>query len=195
MKETKKDEFPLSKTRSISGSRRLVRVKVMQILFALEVTHETSLDDLFNHIFYRIFNVDDNFKKKGGKLFKPDEIVEMEADIPIKWSDEEKEFAVSLLNKTINNRKLIDELIVRFSENWDFNRIAIIDKIIISIAITEFLNFVEIPVKVSINEAIELSKEYSTEKSATFINGLLDSVKTYLNEQGKIIKEGKGLLE
>jgi N utilization substance protein B len=99
------------------------------------------------------------------------------------------------MNHTINNRTNSDELINKFSQNWEISRIATIDKIIISIAITEFLKFPEIPLKVSINEAIELSKQFSTEKSSFFINGLLDAAKNYLKENDLIHKEGKGLVE
>jgi N utilization substance protein B len=195
MKEKKETGFQLSTTRMVKGSRRLVREKVLQILFSLEFAQGTSLTDLYNHIFPRIFRFEDNFKNQGQRLLKKAEIDEMEADIPIDWSDEEKEFGMKLLNDAINLRTECDDLIKMFSENWDFNRIAIIDKLIITIAITEFIKFPEIPVKVSINEAIELSKEYSTDKSSHFINGLLDSVKKYLVENHKIKKEGKGLLE
>jgi transcription antitermination factor NusB len=195
MKEEIKDNFPLSKHRSIKGSRRLVREKVLQILFALEISSESSLNELFNHIFSRIFRFDDSFEEKGTRILTQDEVQELEADIPIEWSNDEKEFGIQLMNHTINNREITDELINKFSQNWELSRIAPIDRIIIAIAITEFIKFPEIPVKVSINEAIELSKQFSTEKSSFFINGLLDSAKNYLKENDKIYKEGKGLLE
>jgi transcription antitermination factor NusB len=195
MKETIPDNFPLSKTRSIKGSRRLVREKILQILFALEISHESSLNDLYNHIFFRIFRFDDSFEEKGTRVLTTDEVIEIEADYTIDWSEDEKKFGVELMNNTINNRSITDELINKFSQNWEISRIAPIDKIIIAIAITEFTKFPEIPIKVSINEAIELSKQFSTEKSAFFINGLLDSAKNYLKDTDKILKEGKGLLE
>jgi transcription antitermination factor NusB len=195
MKETIPDNFPLSKTRSIKGSRRLVREKILQILFALEISHESSLNDLYNHIFFRIFRFDDSFEEKGTRVLTTDEVIEIEADYTIDWSEDEKKFGVELMNNTINNRSVTDELINKFSQNWEISRIAPIDKIIIAIAITEFTKFPEIPIKVSINEAIELSKQFSTEKSAFFINGLLDSAKNYLKDTDKILKEGKGLLE
>lgn len=189
------DNFPLSKTRSIKGSRRLVREKVLQILFALEVAEGSSLNELFNHIFFRIFKFDESFEEKGNRPLTPNEIFELESDLPIDWNDDEKKFGIELMNHTINNRNQTEELINKFSQNWEISRIATIDKLILSIAITEFLKFPEIPLKVSINEAIELSKQFSTEKSSFFINGLLDSTKNYLKESGQIHKEGKGLLE
>lgn len=195
MKENIQDNFPLSKSRSIKGSRRLVREKVLQILFVLEMANDSSLNQLFNHIFFRIFKFDESFEEKGTRILTPEEIQESEADIPIDWTDDEKEFGIQLMNHTINNKETNTELINKFSQNWEISRIATIDKVIISIAITEFLKFPEIPLKVSINEAIELSKQFSTEKSSYFINGLLDSAKNYLKETNQILKEGKGLLE
>lgn len=195
MKENLQESFPLSKTRSIKGSRRLVREKVLQILFALNASENSSLQELFNHIFYRIFKFDENFEQKTDKILTPEEVIELEADIPIEWSEDELKFGMELMNFTINNKIDTEHLIEQFSQNWEVARIASIDKLILSIAITEFLSFPEIPVKVSINEAIELSKQFSTEKSAFFINGLLDSAKNYLKENDKIHKEGKGLLE
>ncbi|OGU55848.1 MAG: transcription antitermination factor NusB [Ignavibacteria bacterium GWF2_33_9] len=120
--------------------------------------------------------------------------MEMEADLPIEWTDDEKEFGIRLMNHSINNKAKINELIEKFSQNWEISRIATIDKIIITIALTELMDFHEIPVKVSINEAIELSKQYSTEKSSYFINGLLDAAKNHLLDNNLIHKEGKGLL-
>lgn len=195
MKNNIQENFPLSKTRSIKGSRRLVREKVLQILFALNASEDSSLKELYNHIFFRIFKFDENFEQKTDKILTPDEVIELEADIPIDWSEDELKFGKELMNLTINNKIDIEHLIEQFSQNWEVARIASIDKLILSIAITEFLSFPEIPVKVSINEAIELSKQFSTEKSAFFINGLLDSAKNYLKENDKIHKEGKGLLE
>jgi len=192
-KNTLQDNFPLSKKRKIKGNRRLVREKVLQILFTLE-NSDTSLNDLFNHIFFRIFRFDENFEKTENRILKQEEIIEMEADLPIEWTDDEKEFGIRLMNHSINNKAKINELIEKFSQNWEISRIATIDKIIITIALTELMDFHEIPVKVSINEAIELSKQYSTEKSSYFINGLLDAAKNHLLDNNLIHKEGKGLL-
>ncbi len=105
------------------------------------------------------------------------------------------EFAVHLLKACIEHKTDVDKLIVDKAENWDFERIAILDKLIMKIAICEFLHFEDIPPKVSIDEAIEIAKKYSTEGSGQFINGILDSVLLELRSQDLLKKSGRGLSE
>ena len=88
----------------------------------------------------------------------------------------------------------MDSDISKKLKNWDFKRIAVLDKIILRMALVEFLFFPEIPPEVSMNEAIELAKKYSTEDSGKFINGLLDSIFRDLKKQKRIIKKGRGLM-
>jgi N utilization substance protein B len=102
-------------------------------------------------------------------------------------------FAEELAKITISHSKDLDQLIERWAHNWEFSRIAIIDKLILRMAISEFLYFEDIPPKVSIDEAIEISKKYSTEQSGKFINGILDSVLNDLKNLGQINKTGRGL--
>jgi N utilization substance protein B len=89
---------------------------------------------------------------------------------------EDTEFADNLVRLAVDNREACDAIIVKKAHNWDFDRIAIIDKLILRLAICEFLYMEDIPPKVSIDEAIEVAKKYSTERSGQFINGILDSV-------------------
>jgi N utilization substance protein B len=105
------------------------------------------------------------------------------------------EFAEKLVTKTLENRKKYDELITSTVKNWELDRIALIDHIIIRMCLCEFNHFEEIPPKVSINEAIELAKSYSTRNSGKFVNGILDSLLLRLKEEGKVSKKGKGLKE
>ena len=86
------------------------------------------------------------------------------------------DYAMKLTNKCLDYSSELDELIISKSSNWDISRIAIIDRIIIRLALTEMLYFSDIPAKVSIVEAVEISKEYSTDDSSGFINGILDSI-------------------
>jgi N utilization substance protein B len=79
--------------------------------------------------------------------------------------------------------------------NWEFNRLAIIDKLILRIAICELLYYDDIPPKVSINEAIEIARRFSTEKSDKFVNGVLDSILADLRKSGRLKKTGRGLVE
>jgi len=108
--------------------------------------------------------------------------------------DEDAEYAVQLLRKTVMNLKIYGELIEAHTNNWDIERIAFMDILIMQMAISECIEFPSIPTKVSMNEYIEISKYYSTDKSSTFINGILDKIIHILKKEGKIIKIGRGLI-
>jgi N utilization substance protein B len=104
-------------------------------------------------------------------------------------------FCKELISRTILHKDELDKIIKVRLENWDLDRIATLDKLILRIAICEFIYFEEIPTAVTINEAIEIAKKFSTEKSSAFVNGILDSSLIDLKKQGKIIKSGKGLID
>jgi len=106
----------------------------------------------------------------------------------------DKEFALKLFRNTINNNSDYEEIIVKFARNWELDRIAKMDQLFLKMAFAEILSMPDLPVKVSMNEYIEISKYYSTAKSKLFVNGLLDNfVKTYTRD-GKIKKIGRGLV-
>lgn len=193
MKQEEPEIFTLSRTRKIKGTRRLAREKVLQVLTA-HVVSGTMWGEIFTHVFNRKFNFGDE-EEKPTKLLRPDEIMELEADIPIEWDQEEIEFGHFLIRYTLDNAAQIDKMISEIAENWELDRIALIDKLLMQMATTEFLKFPEIPPKVSINEAIDIAKKYSTDKSSTFINGVLDSVLNKLKEKGLLNKTGRGLKE
>ena len=116
--------------------------------------------------------------------------------IPTLFKDiDDKDFASELLNLTIKNYKQYNKEIALKTSNWDPERVANLDYVLLNLAICEFLNFKTIPVKVTINEYIELSKDYSTPKSNVFVNGILDALVKDFNKKKLIIKEGRGLLE
>lgn len=115
-------------------------------------------------------------------------------EIAINW-DDDKEFFENIFNFTIENDTESKLLISQKTKNWDIDRLAYTDKIIISMALAEMKNFPSIPVKVSINEYIDISKTYSTPKSKQFVNGLLDVMAKELTERGDIRKSGRGLLD
>lgn len=107
---------------------------------------------------------------------------------------EDKQFASNLFTKTVLHQHKYQDDIIEKTPNWEADRIADIDMIIIKMAITEFLHFPSIPSRVTINEYIELAKDYSTNKSGYFINGVLDKLaKDYLASD-KMVKIGRGLL-
>lgn len=105
------------------------------------------------------------------------------------------EFGETLLDKTYQSNSELDQLIKPVLVNWEAERIAIIDLILIKMAITEMVNIKTIPPKVTLNEYVELAKMYSTDKSQEFVNGVLDRLLKDLQEENKIIKEGRGLLD
>ncbi|WP_417351470.1 transcription antitermination factor NusB [Flavobacterium alkalisoli] len=115
--------------------------------------------------------------------------------IPKLFKDiDDREFVKSLFRKTVLNESELSQEFIDKTPNWDAERIAEIDSIILKMAICEFLKFPSIPVKVTINEYLEIAKEYSTPKSSIFINGILDNlIKDYQNTN-KLVKTGRGLM-
>jgi N utilization substance protein B len=110
------------------------------------------------------------------------------------WADD-REFAETLYKQTLIEDDKMEKLIAGSVQNWDVERVALLDKIILKMALTEMQLFRGIPVKVTINEYIEISKLYSTPKSKQFVNGILDKLATDLAASGDIRKSGRGLLD
>jgi N utilization substance protein B len=108
---------------------------------------------------------------------------------------EDMQFVKHLYRKTLINSSELNNVISERASNWDLERIAVMDTILIKMAITELIEFPSIPVKVTLNEYIELSKEYSSPKSKIFINGVLDKLIVEYKEKGIIKKSGRGLME
>ena len=114
--------------------------------------------------------------------------------VPTKYkSEEDKEFAIDLLRKTILNDDHLTGIIDGKTPNWDKERIAEIDMLILKMGIAEFLYFPSIPVRATINEYLEIAKEYSTPKSSLFVNGILDKLVKDFTEDGSLNKIGRGL--
>jgi N utilization substance protein B len=118
------------------------------------------------------------------------ELIELSAN----WEDD-SEFFKNLFQETIVHNEEYEKIVSDFAQNWATDRIAIVDMIILKMAVAEMLNFPSIPVKVTINEYIELSKNYSTQKSKQFVNGLLDKISTSLEKEERIKKSGRGLID
>ena len=110
------------------------------------------------------------------------------------WEDD-KAFFEELFVSSIENDEDFEKLVAEKSKNWDIHRLAMMDKIILKMAICEMIKFPSIPIKVTINEYIEISKRYSTPKSKQFVNGLLDSLANKLVSEGVIKKSGRGLID
>jgi len=109
-------------------------------------------------------------------------------------SSDDLEFAKGLFEKTAINFDTYLQYIEKFTRNWDVERIAFMDNLIMATAVAELVSFPSIPVKVTLDEYIEIAKYYSTPGSGTFINGILDKMVAALTEEGKISKSGRGLI-
>jgi N utilization substance protein B len=146
--------------------RRLARERVMQMLYA-RALNGADVDQLF-------------------KEFVLNDIGDDAAAL---------EFARELTLKLTSNEAETKQLITDRLRHWDFTRIALIDRILIEIGITELRYFPEIPPKATINELIEIAKDFSTDDSGKFINGILHAVMTQLTEDGDLNKTGRGLID
>ncbi|MEK9137920.1 MAG: transcription antitermination factor NusB [Bacteroidota bacterium] len=143
--------------------RRIIREKVVQALYAYEIAHD-PVEHVIAHV---LTGLEDN--------------------------KESHNFAKRLVIEAVKHKNEIDKIIQAKVANWDFARIAILDRVILRMAICELKFFKEIPPKVSMNEAIELAKLFSTEKSGQFVNGILDAVFDDLKAAGELGKAGRGL--
>jgi len=128
-----------------------------------------------------------NFSNDNPKLNKL-------AEVTGNW-EEDREFIVELFQQSIRHDAKYQEMISKKTQNWEPERIAMMDTLLMKMAIAEFINFTSIPVKVTINEYLEISKEFSTPKSNSFINGILDKILYELKADKTIKKVGRGLIE
>ncbi|MBI2618622.1 MAG: transcription antitermination factor NusB [Ignavibacteriales bacterium] len=147
------------------SKRRVVREKVLQTLYAHEISRD-PIDGVIDQVLIDL--------KKDQATF---------------------DFARRLVLKVVEAGAELDGIIRKRVANWEFSRLAVIDRVILRMCICELLYFEDIPPKVSINEAIEIARRYSTEKSDKFVNGVLDSVLDDLKANGKLHKSGRGLVE
>jgi N utilization substance protein B len=145
--------------------RRIIREKVVQALYA----HEISGDSV-EHVVNTILT-------------------------PLSTNQAAFEFARNLVAETVKRAEEVDEVIRQRVTNWDFKRIATLDRLILRMAICELLHFKDIPPKVTMNEAIELAKLFSTDRSSQFVNGVLDAILSEMKASGEIEKTGRGLYE
>jgi N utilization substance protein B len=131
-----------------------------------------------------------NLIKKTGEQKSVDTVLQL-----LKENKDDTEFVEVLFKKVISESKKTEDLIISKTTNWDVDRIAFIDMILMKMAVTEIMNFNQIPIKVSMNEYIDIAKSFSSPKSGQFINGIIDKVITDLKDQKKFKKIGRGLLD
>lgn len=114
--------------------------------------------------------------------------------MPLFKNEEDEEYVRVLFRKGILNQKKCSDYIDRNTTNWEVERIALMDILVMQLAITEILEFPEIPVRVTLNEYIEIAKYYCTSKSSTFVNGILDKIVKEIRDSGELKKSGRGLV-
>ena len=107
---------------------------------------------------------------------------------------DDRKFCDDLIKFTVDNDEKYETIIKETVDNWDMELIALIDAIIIKMCLTEFFHFEDIPPKVSINESIDIAKDFSTRNSGKFVNGVLDAILERLQKEKLINKKGKGLI-
>lgn len=170
---------------SYEADRELVRK-----LYKTYICHNEDFDDLIEeHSLY--WNDDkfvvDSFVLKTIKRFTA-ESTPGQPLLPDYASDEDREFAIRLFQQSIRSEEETRTIISNGSKNWELNRLAFMDLIIMQIALTEVMTFPSIPVSVTINEYLNIAKVYSTPRSAGYINGMLDHMVKWLRKQNKILK-------
>lgn len=180
---------------------------------AAKKTDEESQKELIRHLVRKLIlgagPINDFFEEQDIRWAEDKVIVRSLVDKTIKsfadgqveiqklsldWEDD-KNFIEKLFKSTIDLDEKYKQLIAKNTKNWEVDRLPLTDRLIIEMAIAEMIHFPNIPVKVTINEYIELTKEYSTPKSKQFINGILDVISKSMKESGDIKKSGRGLID
>lgn len=152
---------------------------------------EEQLDDLLedDSLFWNDdIEIVQSFVIKTIKKFDPEKGANQPL-LPMFKDEEDRQFAIKLLRETMFNVKLAREYIDKYAKNWESERIAFMDMIIMQTAVSELLAFPSVPINVTMNEYINIAKSYSTHKSSSFINGILDSIVTELKSENKLLKK------
>lgn len=184
-------EYMDSETSTFQSDRKFV-IRMVTELFAASEDLNSNLEE------QSIYWNDDMeyitaMVEKTLKKFKADSD-ENTSLMPLYKNEEDAEFVKILFRKAIIHSEKSSELIDKNTTNWEVERIALMDILVMKLAITEILEFPEIPVKVTLNEYIEIAKYYCTSKSSNFVNGILDNIVKEMREQGLFNKFGRGLV-
>ena len=185
------EEYILAETHNYQSDKKFI-IKLITILFS-------ESEDLLSNLEEQSIYWNDDMEyisamvEKTLKKFKADSDENMQLMALFK-NEEDEEFVKILFRKAILHQKKCSELIEKNTTNWEVERIALMDILVMQLAITEILEFPEIPIKVTLNEYIEIAKYYCTSKSSTFVNGILDNIVKEIREQGLFNKFGRGLV-
>ncbi|MDL2290258.1 transcription antitermination factor NusB, partial [Paludibacteraceae bacterium OttesenSCG-928-F17] len=179
------EEYMAAPERSYEEDKEIWR-KIYKRIILLSEDLDESLEE------QSIYWVDDveiivSFVVKTIKKFDQSQGSEQEL-LPMFRDESDREFGTELLKASLTNADEYKEIIDQHTKNWELDRIAFMDIVIMQTALAELCNFPTIPVNVTLNEYIEISKNYSTEKSGTFVNGVLDNIVNQLKKENKLIK-------
>lgn len=187
----KYEEYISSEDHNYSSDRKFV-INLITGLFAKSEDLEANFEeqsiywnDDTEYVTVMIEKTLKKFKQESG---------ENAALMPLFKNKEDEEFVTILFRKAVMNYKKCSELIDHNTTNWEIERIALMDILVMQLAVTEIMEFPEIPVKVTLNEYIEIAKYYCTSKSSTFVNGILDNIVKEIREKGIFNKSGRGLV-
>ncbi|HIX55694.1 MAG TPA: transcription antitermination factor NusB [Candidatus Sphingobacterium stercoripullorum] len=185
-------DYLKNEDRSIDSEKNIIRYIFRQIILKTP-----EIDQSFEALFLHWVTDKEVLKAMIAKTFKnfssenPSE--NRLVEITPNW-EEDRNFVIQLLQQTIRYEHEYQNLISENSKNWDSDRLALMDTLIMRMALVEFEHFFEIPIKVTLNEYIDLAKQYSTHKSGVFVNGILNKILVDFREQGRVNKHGRGLI-
>jgi N utilization substance protein B len=191
--DTEYQNYTDKKSPSLEDQKKFINHLLRKVILG-----KTVINDMFEEEVLRWAEDKDIVKglvEKTVKSFDPEAGSELVLNtLSINW-EEDREFIEILYKRASSLDKEHKELIATNTRNWEVDRLPLTDRIILEMAIAELLSFPSIPVKVTINEYIELAKNYSTPKSRQFINGILDVISKELKEAGAVKKSGRGLID
>lgn len=185
------EEYMSSETHTYTADKKFV-INLVSDLFL-------NSDDLQSNLEEQSIYWNDDLEyiatmiEKTLKKFKSDSNDKLSL-MPLFKNEEDEEFVKILFRKAIMHSEKCSGLIDKNTTNWEVDRIALMDILVMQLAITEILEFPEIPVKVTLNEYIEIAKYYCTSKSSTFVNGILDNIVKEIRQEGLLNKTGRGLV-
>jgi transcription antitermination protein NusB len=185
------DEYLRVENPTYDQDKEIIQFLIKSVLFKNE-----TINDFFEMIDLRWSENKPILKSLLAKTIKPlelDQPFEL-MELSYNW-EEDLEFFKTIYNATLKEEDIYEEMIATKSKNWDIDRIASTDMVMLEMAIQEMIHFPSIPVKVTINEYIEISKRYSTPKSKQFVNGVLDVIAVDLQKSGVVKKSGRGLID
>jgi transcription antitermination protein NusB len=185
------EKYMLSEVHNYQSDKKFI-IQLITVLFSESEDLHTNLEE------QSIYWNDDleyvtSMLQKTLKKFKTD----APEDSPLMSlfkNEEDEEFVKILFRKSVMNQKKCSDLIDKNTTNWEVERIALMDILVMQLAITEIMEFNEIPVRVTLNEYIEIAKYYCTSKSSTFVNGILDNIVKEIRDEGLLNKFGRGLV-